>query len=411
MSTPLDPSANAEIADESSDGLASASAPVKSTPNVPTRYIEDPHELAAGHAVKLLRNGVETFPAWLAAIESARVRISLEMYIFSDDSIGRQFADALIAAARRGVEVRLLYDFVGCRDTPAEFFDRMRSHRVHVIAYHRYRFWRPRFWALLRRNHRKTLVCDGRIAFAGGLNISNEWVSVDDGGGDWHDAVIQVEGPAVAAIEAIFLRTWNRRAKKWARVDPARLPAPPPAGNTPLVVISNSELRDRFAIRRAALHAIRESARRVFLANPYFVPDRGVLRALQRAAARGVDVRLLLPLESDSGVLDLAARAVFGPLLAAGVRIWQSRAVVHTKVLAIDDTFVSIGSYNFDHRSLAYNLEMVVNVLDARASKDTIAMLDSDIAGSKELTRETFGRRPLLMRLLERLAYAFRKWL
>ena len=305
----------------------------------------------------------------------------------------------------------MLYDFVGCRDTPAEFFDRMRSHGVHVIVYHRYRFWRPRFWALLRRNHRKTLVCDGRIAFAGGLNISNEWVSVDDGGGDWHDAVVQVEGPAVAAIETIFLRTWNRRAKKWARLDPARLTAPAAAGTTPLVVISNSELRDRFAIRRAALHAIRESARRVILANPYFVPDRGVLRALQRAAARGVDVRLLLPLESDSGVLDLAARAVFGPLLAAGVRIWQSRAVVHTKVLAIDDTFVSIGSYNFDHRSLAYNLEMVVNVLDAPASKETTAMLEADIAASEELTRDTFGSRPLLMRLMERIAYAFRKWL
>ena len=408
MSTPPDPSANAEITDD----LAGGSPPAKpSAAAIATRYLEDPRELVVGHAVKLLRNGVETFPAWLAAIESARVRISLEMYIFSDDVIGRRFADALIAAARRGVEVRLLYDFVGCRDTPGEFFDRMRAHGVHVIVYHRYRFWRPRFWALLRRNHRKTLVCDGRIAFSGGLNIDNEWVSLDDGGGDWHDAAIQVEGPAVAAIEAIFLRTWNRRAKKWARLDPARLPAPPTAGDTPLVVISNSEMRERFTIRRAALHAIRESTRRVFLANPYFVPDRGVLRALQNAAGRGVDVRLLLPMESDSTVLDLAARAVFGPLLAAGVRIWQSRAVVHTKVLSVDGVFVSIGSYNFDHRSLAYNLEMVVNVIDERASHDAVAMLESDMEASEELTRENFGRRPLLVRLLERLAYSFRKWL
>ncbi len=407
MSTPSDPSANAEITDD----FGGALAPAKPASIVATRYIEEPRELIVGHAVQLLRNGLEAFPAWLAAIESARVRISLEMYIFSDDVIGRRFADALIAAARRGVEVRLLYDFVGCRDTPAEFFDRMRAQGVHVIAYHRYRFWRPRFWALLRRNHRKSLVCDGRIAFAGGLNISNEWVHVDDGGGDWHDAAIQVEGPAVAAIEAIFLRTWNRRAKKWARLDPARLPAPPTAGSTPLVVISNSEMRERFTIRRAAVHAIRESARRVFLANPYFVPDRGVLHALQRAAARGVDVRLLLPMESDSTVLDLAARAVFGPLLAAGVRIWQSRAVVHTKVLAVDGVFVSIGSYNFDHRSLAYNLEMVVNVIDERVSHDAVAMLESDIEASEELTRENFGRRPLLVRLLERLAYSFRKWL
>jgi cardiolipin synthase A/B len=375
------------------------------------RYVEDPRELQGGHAVRLLRNGEETFPAWLAAIEAARSRISLEMYIFSDDAIGRKVADALIGAAGRGVEVRLLYDFVGCRDTPSEFFDRLRAHRVHVIAYHRYRFWRPRFWALLRRNHRKTLVCDGRIAFAGGLNIANEWVSVDEGGGGWHDAVIQVEGPAVATIEGIFLRTWNRRAKKWARVDPARVPVPAAAGAAALVVISNSELRDRFSIRRAALHAIHNSVRRICLANPYFVPDKGVLRALQAAARRGVDVKLLLPMESDSTILDLAARAVFGPLLAAGVRIWQSRTVVHTKVLAVDDVFVSIGSYNFDHRSLAYNLEMVVNVIDETTSKAAIAILASDMDASEELTRDGFGHRPLLVRLLERIAYAFRKWL
>ena len=407
MTTPPDPAGNAEITGEFAEARAVA-APVASAP---ARYVEDRRELLAGHAVRLLRNGVETFPAWLEAIEAARSRISLEMYIFNEDAIGRKFAEALIRAARRGVEVRLLYDFVGCRDTPAEFFDRMRAHGVHVIAYHRYRFWRPRFWALLRRNHRKALVCDGRIAFAGGLNIANDWVCLADGGGDWHDAVIQIEGPGVAVIEGIFLQTWNRRAKKWARLDPARLTPPAAAGGTALVVISNKEMRERFSIRRAALHALRESTRRVYLANPYFVPDRGVLRALQRAAARGVDVRLLLPRESDSTVLDLAARAVFEPLLESGVRIWQSRAVVHTKVLSVDDVFVSIGSYNFDHRSLAYNLEMVVNVIDLDITRDAIAMLESDMAVSEELTRDDFAGRPLLVRLLERIAYAFRKWL
>ena len=407
MSTPRDPSANAEITDD----LAGALAPAKAASTIATRYIEDPRELIVGHAVQLLRNGLEAFPAWLAAIESARVRISLEMYIFSDDVIGRRFADALIAAARRGVEVRLLYDFVGCRDTPGEFFDRMRGHGVHVIAYHRYRFWRPRFWALLRRNHRKSLVCDGRIAFAGGLNISNEWVHVDDGGGDWHDAAMQVEGPAVAAIEAIFLRTWNRRAKKWARLDPARLPAPPPAGSTPLVVISNSEMRERFTIRRAALHAVRESTRRVFLANPYFVPDRGILRALQEAAARGVVINLLVPKHSDSRILDLAARATFGPLLAAGVRIWMTDNVIHTKALAVDDDFVSLGSYNFDHRSLAYNLEVVVNVLDVGYTTAVKKMLEDDMGANTELTLATYQGRSLIERILERLAYSLRRWL
>ncbi|HXU62814.1 MAG TPA: phospholipase D-like domain-containing protein, partial [Polyangia bacterium] len=107
----------------------------------------------AGHTVRLLRNGAQAFPVWLEAIDQARHRISMEMYIFSDDVIGRRFAEALSRAAQRGVEVRLLYDFVGCRETPAAFFQRMRGFGVHVVGYHKYRFWRPRLWALLRRNH------------------------------------------------------------------------------------------------------------------------------------------------------------------------------------------------------------------------------------------------------------------
>jgi cardiolipin synthase A/B len=387
-------------------------SPQSTPPSLPgANYVEDPQRLIPAHAVKLLRNGAETFPAWLDAIDAAQVRISIEMYIFNDDAIGRRFAEHLARAAQRGVAVRLMYDFVGCRATPDEFFQRMRGFGVHVIAYHKYRFWRPRLWSLIRRNHRKTLVCDGRIAFTGGLNIANDWVSLADGGGDWHDAVIQVEGPAVTRIEAVFLRTWNRRAPRRLRLDPAGLAQPGPAGETALSVISNSELRERFAIRRAALHAIRECRQRLYLANPYFVPDRGILRALQRAARRGADVRLLLPMASDSVVLDLAARAMFEPLLAASVRIFRSRFVIHTKVLAVDDVFVSIGSYNFDHRSLAYNLEMVVNVIDRDYSAAVVSMLDVDMAACEELTREGFARRSWFARLLERLAYSLRQWL
>jgi cardiolipin synthase len=375
------------------------------------RFIEDPRTLVVGHAVKLLRNGSETFPTWLAAIETARERISLEMYIFSDDAIGRLFAAALGRAVARGVEVRVLYDYVGCRETPTAFFTGMRAAGVHVVAYHRYHFWRPRIWALIRRNHRKTLVCDGTIAFAGGLNISNEWVGKAEGGGDWRDAAVQVEGPAVADIEAVFLRTWNRRARKRVRLDPTTVSRPAPAGDAAVAVVSNSELRDRFTIRRSALHAFRESRSRIRFANPYFVPDRGVLRALQAAARRGVDVRLVLPRESDSRLLDFAARAVFEPLMAAGVRIWLSPAVIHTKAIAVDDGFVSLGSYNFDRRSLAYNLELVVNVLDPKYAGDVVRMLEDEMAEAEEVVPARFGDRPLIVQLLERLAYALRKWL
>jgi cardiolipin synthase len=375
------------------------------------RYVAETRELVGGNRVALLRHGRETFPAWLAAIDAARERVSLEMYIFQNDSIGRRFAEALMAAAARGVTVRLLYDFVGCIDTPASFFQQMRAGGVHTIAYHKYRFWRPRFWGLIRRNHRKTLVCDGTVAFTGGINIADEWVASEEGGGGWHDATGRVEGPAVAILEEVFLRTWNRRARKRVRLDPAKLVRPAAAGETRLAVVSNKELLDRFAIRRAALWAIRESRAVVFLANPYFVPDRGILRALQEAATRGVVVNLLVPKHSDSRVLDLAARATFGPLLTAGVRIWMSDVLIHTKALAVDDDFVSLGSYNLDHRSLAYNLEVVVNVLDVAYAIEVKKMLAEDMVANTQLTLATYQNRSLLDRVLERLAYSLRRWL
>jgi cardiolipin synthase A/B len=375
------------------------------------RYIEDAAALVAGNGVRLLRNGREAFPAWIAAIEAARARVSLEMYIFSDDKIGRRFRDALVAAVRRGVAVRVLYDYVGCRETPAAFFDGLRAAGVHTIAYHRPRLGWPRLWKLWRRNHRKTLVVDGRVAFTGGLNISDEWLEAEAGGGGWHDAAVAIEGPAVAALEEVFLTTWNRRARKRARLSPEATASVPTAGEARIAVVANSELRERFAIRRSGLYAAHESQSRIVLANPYFVPDRGILRALMNGAARGLDVRLLVPRVSDSRLVDLAARAVFEPLLRAGVRIWRSPAFVHTKMLAVDAEFVSIGSYNLDHRSLAYNLELVVNILDGPCNAAAVAMLEEDMAASGELTLAAFSRRSWFVRLLERCAYALRRWL
>jgi cardiolipin synthase len=375
------------------------------------KYIEEPRSLISGNAVRLLRNGAQAFPAWLAAIENARQRISMEMYIFADDKIGQRFADALCRAAQRGVSVRLLYDFIGCRFTSPAFFQRMRRAGVHTIVYHAYRFWRPRFWTLFRRNHRKTLVCDGQIAFTGGLNIADEWLPREEGGGGWLDSVVEVRGPAVPVLEAGFLRVWNKRSRRRFRLDPRQLTLPAAAGPTPLAVVANTELLDRFAIRRAALHALRESKARAFLANPYFVPDRGFLRGLCQAAARGVDVRLLVPQRSDTRLLDYAARATFPNLLRAGVRIFQHRNVVHSKALLVDDDFVSIGSYNLDHWSLAYNLEVVVNTLDREYHAEVKRMLEEDMAGAEEIHLSAFESRPLVTRILERLAYKLRLWL
>jgi cardiolipin synthase len=374
------------------------------------RYVEEPETLLCNNTVQLLCNGSEAFPAWLEAIAAARSRISLEMYIFNDDKIGRRFAEALTQAAQRGVEVRVLYDSVGCRHAAPSFFENMRQKGVQASPYHPYRIWRPHFWTLIRRNHRKTLVCDGEVAFTGGINISDNWLPKHEGGAGWHDAAVCVRGPAVATIEAVFLRTWNWRTKRRLRFKAKRLLRSPPTGLVPLAVISNREVVDRFAIRRAALHAIRTSLRRVYLASPYFVPDPGFVRSLTHAARRGVDVRILLPKQSDTQIVDLASRATFSRLLPAGVRIFQHHPVVHTKALLVDMEFVSLGSYNIDHRSLVYNLELVVNALDRELNDKVASMLEANMAASHEVRWEDFRRRSFLQRLLERLAYSFRHW-
>ena len=390
---------------------SSLASPLAAGPGEALAYIEDLDDLTSGNAVRLLRNGQEAFPAWLDAIDAASTRVSMEMYIFDDDRIGRRVADALCCAARRGVSVRLLYDFIGCRHASPEFFANMRRAGVHTVTYHPYRLWRPRFWTLIRRNHRKTLVCDGQIAFAGGINVADAWLAASDDGGGWHDVAVEVKGPAVQAIEQTFLRTWNWRAKRRFRFKRSRVHRPAPAGDVALAVVANRELVDRFSIRRAALYAIRASRERAYLVSPYFMPDIGFISGLARAVARGVDVRVLVPVSSDSLLADLASRASFARLLKAGIRLFQHNPAAHSKALLVDHEFVSIGSYNFDHRSLVYNLELVVNALDRKCNEALAATLQEDMAAGTEIRWEDFRRRHLLERILERLAYGLRHWL
>jgi len=373
------------------------------------RYVDDPTSLIGGNRVGLQRNGAEAYPAWLQAIAGARHRISMEMYIFASDSTGQRFGDALCAAARRGVVVRLLYDHIGCRDTDPAFFERLRQAGVRVSVYHRVRTWRPNFWRLFRRNHRKTIVVDGTLAFVGGLNIADEWAPQSDDGGNWIDLAVSVQGPAVRAIETAFAHTWNHRNKKRYRLDVEQTPAV--AGDAPLAVISNGEFRDRFTIRRSVLHATHHARTRIWIANAYFMPDRGILRALRRAARDGIDVTVLIARNTDSRVVDLAVRAHLDSLLKAGVKIYLHPTFVHSKTMLVDDAFVSIGTYNMDHRSLSYNLEMVINAVDSELARMLSETLQSDFEEAAPLDLVNFSNRAIFDRILERLAYLLRKWL
>jgi cardiolipin synthase len=384
------------------------------TATVPRRYRHIDERFVAGHTVSLLRNGSQAFPAMLAAIDSAERQVLLEMYWFGSDTTGRTFAQALIRAARRGVEVAVLFDSLGSIEADSSMFDEMRAEGVRVVEFNPVRPWHQRFRveALTRRDHRKILVVDARIGFTGGINLADQWAPEEVGGGGWRDDMVRVEGPGVSGFIECFRSGWEEE-------DGGPLAALPVAsssasnGSGPSVRVLGNEIhRERREIVRAYLYQIYRAHRRVWIANPYFVPDRRILRALELAALRGVDVRVILPGKSDVEVVRLASRAMYERLMKASIRIfeWQHH-VLHQKSAVIDGRWSTTGTFNLDYRSIRINLEVNLAVLDEGFGATMEESFRADFAASREVSYADFSRRSLLDRALSATAYRFKNFL
>lgn len=368
-------------------------------------------QFVAGNRVTLLRDGREAFPAMLAAIEGAERQILLEMYWFDSDRIGRRFGLALAAAARRGVEVAVCYDAIGSLEADPAFFATLEAAGVLVHEFNPVLPWRRRFGetALSRRNHRKNLTVDGRIGFTGGVNIADAWLPREDGGQGFRDDVVCIEGPAVSGLVDCFLSTYARYAGRTiTRARPAGS-GPGVAGSQSVRIIADAQRGNQRQILRAYLYRVHRARDRVFVANSYFVPDARILRALVNAARRGVDVRVLLPGQSDVPVVRLASRALYERLLRAGVRLFElQKNVLHSKTAVVDGEWSTIGTFNLDHLSLRFNLEVNVAVLDPRFGAVMEQSFLEDLRESDEVALERFAKRPWLERVVERSLYRFR---
>ncbi|MBI2889475.1 MAG: cardiolipin synthase ClsB [Nitrospirae bacterium] len=367
--------------------------------------------LHEGNTVQLLRNGSEAFPAMLRAIEDARRTIALEAYMFRSDRTGTRFADALATKAGQGLVVVLIYDAVGSRGADPALFDRLRHSGVRILEYHPIAPWR-RGWGWWRRDHRKLLVVDGRVGFTGGINICDDHLDAAEGGGGWRDTHLRVEGPAVHDLQKLFLSTW--RDERGPQLDERSfLPAlDPSAGRARAGALGSRRYRSRRAIRWAYVHAIKHARGSIAISNAYFVPDRGILRALINAAWRGVAVRILLTGASDVPTVRYAGRARYSRLLSTGIRLfeWQG-SILHAKTAVIDGMWSSVGSYNMDHRSVFHNLELNVTVLDRDFGADVERMFEADLENSREITAKEWKKRPPHIKALESVLYAFRHWL
>ncbi|MEO6601186.1 MAG: phospholipase D-like domain-containing protein [Polyangiaceae bacterium] len=369
-----------------------------------------------GNEVRLLRNGEQAYPQMLSAIAAAREQVLLEMYWFASDSVGRKFAAALVAAAQRGVEVSVIYDAIGSVGASEDMFAELRRAGARVIEFNPIAPWKRRFRLskLTRRDHRKILVTDGVSGFTGGINIADFWLPLEEGGAAWRDDMLRIDGPAVADLSDCFALSWKR-----LRGPPLRVvgfaAAPPPARVASMQavrVLGQQFLRTQREISRAYLHYVHRANLRVFIANSYFVPDRRILRALSRAARRGVDVRIIVPGQSDVDIVRHASRAVWGRLLRAGVRIFEwDESVLHAKSAVIDGRWSTTGTFNFDYLSLRMNLEVNVSVLDERFAGRLQASFLEDFELCREVRLVDFRFRPLGQRLLELIAYRLRKFL
>ena len=367
-------------------------------------------ELEVGsHRLALLRDGAEAYPAMLAAIASARSTVCLETYILRGDRTGTRFAEALMERARRGVEVNLTYDAWGS-DVPDELLARLHEAGVRTVAFHPIR-WGGRlgrfFARVWRRNHRKSLIVDRTVGFTGGMNLSDDYAAVEDGGRGWRDTHLRLEGPAALELQQLFLETWRR-----ARLD---VPRYAHEGRRPEaeVKVIGSELRaSKKRIRRAYLDAIRTARERVLITNAYFLPTFPVRRALSSAARRGVDVRVILAGTTDVKAVLLAARATYGRFLRAGLRVfeWQGR-VLHAKTAVVDGRWSTVGSSNLDALSLRVNLEVNAVIEDERFARALERMFEEDLGACREITLDEWRHRSWGERLVSWLAYLFREWL
>ncbi|MGD8606353.1 MAG: phospholipase D-like domain-containing protein [Myxococcales bacterium] len=370
----------------------------------------------SGNQVTLLHDGAQALPAMLEAIGDADREILLEMYWFGSDRTGRQFADALMAKAREGVRVRVIYDAVGSIETDPRMFDDMRNAGCQVEEFNPIAPWRARFRVGLvnHRDHRKLLVVDRQVGFTGGVNLGDEWAPAEADGGGWRDDTIRIDGPAVEQMRQIFEHGWH------LLVEPPSMTAPDlglasdstKAGGSRVLVIANHYLGERRAIRHVYLQHIERARRAVCITNSYFVPDGSIQRALARAVARGVEVKVIVPGTSDVTAVWHAARKLYGRLLEAGIQLfeWQG-SMLHAKTAVIDGRWCTIGTYNLDSRSLRFNLEVVATVEDSAVARAMEQRFDEDLADTKQVSLDEWRDRPLHARMLDDFFYRFHKLL
>ena len=354
--------------------------------------------LLEGNTATLLENGDAIFPAMIRDIRAASRSVNLETYIFQPDEAGRQFAGAMIAAARKGVDVRLLVDAWGSQLGTLE--KDLTDAGVHVRTYRSARLFS--IYKVGKRTHRKILVVDGKIAYTGGLGIDKRWLGDARNTSEWRDTQVRVEGPVVAQMQAIFSEDWTYTTGEILAGD-QYYPKLLPTGSVRAQAIKASRGDSSSLAKMLYYVAIQSATQSILIANAYFLPDQQVREALGQAVQRGVDVQVMVPgSHIDLPMVRSASWHHYGELLKSGVRIFEYQpTMLHNKILVVDHLYATIGSINFDARSMNANAEESLAFYDRDFARKMEAMFARDKQWCREITYSIWDKRGAHRRLTE----------
>jgi cardiolipin synthase A/B len=353
----------------------------------------------------LLVNGREAFPAMFERIDAARKYVIVQFYIIRDDALGRDLKQRLERKAREGVPVYVLHDEIGSYELPRSYRRALAEAGAIILPFRTSRGLRNRF-QINFRNHRKVVIVDGHTAFVGGLNVGDEYIGKHPIFGPWRDTHVEVKGPVVQAIQFAFLEDWY-----WATGDVPELdwtPLPAPDANETALCLASDPSDELETCGLFFMHAINSARQRIWIASPYFVPDTALICALQLAALRGVDVRIMLPAIADHRLVYLAGFSYISEAEPTGVKFYRYQpGFMHHKVLVVDDDLAAVGTANFDNRSIRLNFEMMLIFADRQFAAEVTKMLEKDFQECRQTSAEDVAKRPFYFHFGVRLARLF----
>ncbi|KAA3639947.1 MAG: cardiolipin synthase [Proteobacteria bacterium] len=371
--------------------------------------------VTAGNEVTVYQNGEQKFPALLQAIKQAQHHIHVEYYIYESDRIGNQVADALIERAQQGVEVRFIYDDFGSFTIGRQLLKKMHASGIKTTP-----FYRLRLHAITHRinyrNHRKIVVIDGNCAFTGGINVGDNYINQTSSSKKpqplyWRDIHIQIKGPAVAFLQYVFISDWNFCGNEEVSLSPQYFPQDIKTDTIEpelVQLVSSGPDSDLPNILFSIMNAILSARSQILITTPYFIPGDRLKDVLIIAAKSGVKVQLLVPYQSDSWIVNTAAKSYYSELLSIGVDIFMyKKGFIHSKTMVIDNDLVILGSANMDVRSFDINFEINTLIYGEAVAQQLNEVFEQDLKDAEKLDPEQWLQRPTLVHFWERVVRLF----